>query len=79
MACFRRVPPTIPELNREAWASLARAAGNLHQLARHLNHGEAVAVEEIRSMLAEFRGSLIGANLVEDEEDEEENEGNGPS
>ncbi len=38
-AALHRLPPTIPAVNREMWAELARTAANLNQIARHLNEG----------------------------------------
>ncbi|MDC9908884.1 hypothetical protein PSX32_21110 [Shigella flexneri] len=38
-AALHRLPPTIPAMNREQWAELARTAANLNQIARHLNEG----------------------------------------
>lgn len=73
-----RLPPTIPAVNREAWSSLAREAGNLNQLARHLNQslggaGEpldaALARELLRTLasnqrlLGEVRQGLLGAPI----------------
>ena len=31
------VPPTVPAVNKAAWADLARSAANINQLAHHLN------------------------------------------
>jgi hypothetical protein len=70
-AALLRLPPSVPEVNREAWASLARAAGNLNQIARHLAGGDAVVVSEIRAALAEFRRGLIGADLAAADEGED--------
>jgi hypothetical protein len=39
-AALHRLPPTIPAVNREQWAELARTASNLNQIARHLNEGQ---------------------------------------
>jgi len=63
-AALDRLPPQpAPEVNRSAWLELSRAAGNLNQLAHHLNsvgvaHSDA---PEIMSQLARFRAALIGA------------------
>jgi len=40
-AALAQRPPraVVPELNREAWRELARAIGNLNQIAAHLNGG----------------------------------------
>ena len=58
-ALKRNLPRVIPEVNREAWADLARVAGNLNQMARHLNQGNgdlAAALDEV----ARLRKKLIG-------------------
>lgn len=67
-AALHRLPPSIPELNREAWAVLARSAGNLNQLARTLNEGAGVNLTEIKTLLADLRRSLIGARLDDESE-----------
>ena len=72
-AWSRALPPAPPpELNREAWASLARAAANLNQIARALNVGGHPGVREIVDEIRAFRAALIGACLAEDAEDESE-------
>lgn len=84
-AALHRLPPTIPEVNREAWAALARTAANLNQIARHLNEGlrdgerlelSAQLATCLRVLLL-VRGDLIGANTTQrtrkmDAEDEGE-------
>ena len=59
-AALDRLPPMIPALNREAWVSLSRAAGNLNQIARAVRGGEAAQASEVRTALDEFRAALIG-------------------
>lgn len=49
----------VPELNILAYQELARAAGNLNQLAKHLNGGETLAVNEILQELEMFRQALM--------------------
>lgn len=61
-AALAHLPPVIPELNREAWIHLARAAGNLNQIAHRLNAGEEADIQEIRAALTDFRGALISAS-----------------
>jgi hypothetical protein len=56
-------PPPAPAINREAWAELARAAGNLNQLARHLNAGGFMHDgPELAAELEKFRAALIAAD-----------------
>lgn len=66
-AALHRLPPTIPEVNREAWAALARTAANLNQIAHRLNAGEVLPLAEVRATLDAFRRNLIGVEEVEDE------------
>lgn len=67
----------IPVLNREAWVSLARLAGNLNQISHNLHlaaEGQIVApeVKELAMALAEFRAALMGQNLFSVQEADEE-------
>ena len=72
-AALHRLPPTIPEVNREAWAALARTAANLNQIAHRLNAGDALPLAEVRATLDAFRRDLIGVKHdAEDVEDESE-------
>jgi len=61
-----RIPPQIPELNREAWSELSRTASNLNQIAYRANSGEVVASDELQSaihncrkLLSDVRGLLL--------------------
>jgi len=64
-AALHRLPPQpAPALNRAAWLELSRAAGNLNQLAHHLNSiggAESADAPQIMAELARFRAALIGA------------------
>lgn len=66
MAALDKLPPTVPAINAQAWAELARAAANLNQIARALNAGEKVERGGIRDQLNQFRAALIGADLEGD-------------
>jgi len=70
-AALHRLPPTIPAVNREAWASLARSAANLNQIARRMNAGDALPLNEVRVMLDAFRRDLTGARQFTDSEENE--------
>lgn len=62
LAAFQSLPATIPELNKEAWLELSRAASNLNQIAYQLNKKGVeidVDIEEVGNMLAYFRQILI--------------------
>lgn len=75
LAALDRVPPAVPEINRAAWAELARAAAALNQLARRLNVVAAPAAAEVaeaRRLLAELRAALIGARRGLDQGEAEE-------
>lgn len=64
-AASGKLPMTIPPINIEAWAELARSAANLNQIAKHLNSGERVALTQIMLSLEAFRRDIIGAKKDE--------------
>lgn len=57
---------TLPAIAAEQWAKLGRLAGNLNQIAKHLNEGDpfsaadAISIDEIRFHLAAIRLALTG-------------------
>lgn len=57
-------PSRIPEINRQAWADLARLAGNLHQHQKAINQGFAVPgpvdLAELRASVDALRNELLG-------------------
>jgi len=57
---FGRTPKIIPKPNREAYSETARWASALNQIARRLNMGEDVEMQEVRELLKRFRQSLMG-------------------
>lgn len=64
-AMGRRLPVGIPEVNREAWAALARTVGNINQLAHAANAGQPVVVDshllaEVRDQVQALRRQLLG-------------------
>lgn len=61
LAFFDALPPTIPELNREAWVELSRASSNLNQLAKAYNENGDLDPDLLRQGLSAFRSALIGA------------------
>lgn len=63
-AALGRPPMIIPELNREAWLALSRAASNLNQLAKTSHFTEVDVTEHLKA----FRAALIGAALEVDNE-----------
>lgn len=66
-AALHRLPPTIPAVNQLAFQQLARSAGNLNQVSTSINRAArgspipAPSIQEIASMLDDFRRTLIGA------------------
>jgi hypothetical protein len=56
----KREPAQIPEPNRAAYIETARWAANLNQIARALNEGSVVELDEVRAVLSAFRRALIG-------------------
>ncbi|MDY9921784.1 MAG: plasmid mobilization relaxosome protein MobC [Synergistota bacterium] len=59
-------PKQIPEINRKAYIELARAASNLNQIARALNRGDRVILEELIHELQEFRRAMLKGREEED-------------
>jgi len=78
-AALQNLPPTIPELNREAWIELSRTSSNLNQIARHLNQFQygvldedlttrlSKELKECAHLLMLLRNELIGVKGEEDE------------
>ena len=67
---FLRLP--VPELNRQAWAKLARCAGNLNQAMKAVNEGrvqglDPAVVEELLDQVQRLRRELIQGPGGEDE------------
>jgi hypothetical protein len=72
---LENTPPQIPAINRQAWASLGRVAGNLNQYQAAINEGRATGyppavLEELRDQVQALRRELIGAPEPEAEDDE---------
>lgn len=57
---------SIPAINCHQWAELGRMAGNINQIAKHLNEGEpfsvsdAISMDELRFYLGDIRLALTG-------------------
>jgi len=73
MCTFGTPPVPIPQPNVERYAELARAAGNLNQIARKVNEGKFDFDEVIRD-LAVFRMKLIGVTWEGESSGEGENQ-----
>jgi hypothetical protein len=70
-ALKRKLPRSIPEINRQAYTNLARLAGNLNQYIKAINQGRATGpAPELNFLYDEvqkLRGQLIG--LKDESED----------
>ena len=64
---FGTPPVPFPQPNVQAYAELARAAGNLNQIARKVNDG-VFDIESLARELALFRMRLIGVTWDEGED-----------
>jgi hypothetical protein len=77
MAGIGKLPPSIPEINLKAWASLAQVVNNLNQYQLAINSGKAGGyppdiLEALRDDVQLLRRELIGALQNEDEGVEDE-------
>ena len=77
MAGIGKLPPSIPEINLKAWASLAQVASNLNQYQVAINCGKAKGyppdvLEALRDQVQALRRDLIGANSEEDQDEGDE-------
>jgi len=70
-AALHVLPPTVPKVNRAAWAALARTAANLNQIAHRMNAGHEVAFDELQAMVTALRDDLIGTRFDGKEDDYE--------
>lgn len=66
------LPPTIPAINREAWANLARVSGNLNQFQQSINNGTASGypldfLENLRDLVGLLRAELLGIDTTSEE------------
>ena len=66
MAALGRLPPAVPALNVQAWAELARLAGNLNQAQAAINRSDGDThqielLDELREAVSALRRELIGA------------------
>lgn len=52
---------SVPELNRQAYMELARAAANLNQLAHRANANQVIDISDLTERLSSFRLALLGA------------------
>lgn len=66
------LPPTIPAINREAWASLARVAANLNQYQQAINAGTVhghppEVIQALVELVQKLRAELLGITESEAE------------
>lgn len=64
-AAIDTAPTMIPEINKQAWSELSRAASSLHQIAKKLNFGNDFEIDLIASELSVFRLALLGVSQKE--------------
>lgn len=77
VSALGKPPRIVPEVNKVAWADLARAAGNLNQLTRAINEGRlsvadapgvSAAVMDVRAQLDAVRRLLVGMEVPDEGE-----------
>ena len=66
------LPPTIPQINREAWANLARVAANLNQYQQAINAGTVHGhppelIQALAELVQKLRDELLGITESEAE------------
>ena len=76
-ASMGKLPPTIPAINREAWASLARVAANLNQYQAQINaggvHGHPPEIiQALAELVQKLRSELLGITGSEAENEGED-------
>lgn len=81
MAALHQLAPVLPEVNKEAWAELARSAANLNQITKHLNTkapDSGISRTEmftLKRSLDAFRDALFAAQQKLEEGDDNESNG----
>lgn len=75
-ASMGKLPPTIPAINREAWASLARVAANLNQYQQAINAGTVhghppEVIQALAELVQKLRSELLGITESEAESEGE--------
>jgi hypothetical protein len=64
-AALGELPSSVPAINREVWAELARVAGNLNQHQRAINEGSVTPapffdLADLRTLVDALRNELLG-------------------
>lgn len=75
VAGLHRLPPTIPEINREAWSSLVRVSANLNQYQAAINGGLVRdypdgLLSEVKELVQFLRRDLIRLRIANEVNDE---------
>lgn len=75
-AALHLLPPIIPEINQEAWVSLARVVGNLNQYQAAINEGRASGhssevLAELSDLVQGLRRDLLGMRSADQDEEDE--------
>lgn len=70
------LPPTIPAINREAWANLARVCANLNQYQHRINEGlsnghPSEVIQELAELVQKLRAELLGIGEIGGENESE--------
>lgn len=60
-AFLESLPPSVPEINKDAWLALSKAAANLNQLSKKMNVVGMVEASLIMRELSDFRQTLLKA------------------
>lgn len=71
LAALSAPPRIVPEVNKVAWADLAKASSNLNQLARAVNEGRLTTSDAVgaSALLLSMRASIeaVRASLIGDD------------
>lgn len=68
-----RMSGVVPKVNQEIYSETARWASALNQIARRLNMGEDVEMQEVVSLLKNFRQALLGITFEKESIDDLKN------
>lgn len=71
-SALNKLPVEVPELNKEAWVTLATAVGNLNQLMKKLNNSSNshAHVGDMKNTIIELRSALLGIKFNKNNGDE---------
>lgn len=69
LAALDKLPKFVPEINREAWASLSKAASNLNQITRAMNRSAVMdgdissSLDEAAQRIDQLKMALLGVEI----------------